>query len=93
MVAPHCNLNDTVPEVVGFQVRVVTLPAVNSAPEAGVMKALSLEVEVCAADSEKVARRPNARVKKRILLFSLALRLQEDYSVGYRKKVKERLGE
>lgn len=59
---------------------VVALPAVNSAPEAGVMNALSLEVEVCAADSEKVARRPNARVKKRILLFSLALRLQEDYS-------------
>lgn len=69
MVAPHCNLSDTVPEVVGFQVRVVALPAVNSAPEAGEMNALSLVVEVCAADSEKVARRPNARVKKRILFI------------------------
>jgi hypothetical protein len=69
VVAPHCTLNDTVPEVVGFQVRVVVLPAVNSAPEAGALNALSSVVEVCAADSEKVARRPNARVKKRILFL------------------------
>lgn len=68
VVAPHCNLNDTVPEVVGFQVTVVVLPAVNAAPEPGAMKALSDEVEVCAAESERVARRPNARVKKRMLL-------------------------
>lgn len=68
VVAPHCNLNDTVPEVVGSQVTVVVLPAVNAAPEPGAMKALSVDVEVCAADSEKVARRPTARVKKRMLL-------------------------
>lgn len=47
----------------------VVLPAVNWEPVPGVMKALSFDVEVCAAESEKVARRPNARLKKRILLF------------------------
>ena len=73
VVAPHCNLNETVPEERLDQVRVVVLPAVNSEPVPGVMKALSEVVEVCAAESERVARRPNATVKKRILVVVFSL--------------------
>lgn len=43
----------------------MVVPASNTTLAPGLLNGFSID---CAADSEKVARRPNARVKKRILL-------------------------
>lgn len=69
LLAPERRRRDTVPLVVGFQVKVVVLPAVAVMPEEGTLKGLSVDAPRTIRGDAKRATR--VWVEKRILMLLL----------------------
>lgn len=62
VTSPCCRRRETVPLVVGFQVRVVALPTVKVYPPEGMLKGLALLPAAATAASAETARQVKARI-------------------------------